>query len=232
VLVGDSSPDLGKVDESLIDLANVRFVVQHSSRSQGIPESFEWGLIRQESDVRRLEGAPLGDSHSYAVFENSDALPRAFVVGQTRVLSKSPDPIAALGELQPRSESLMSTEFLPPGVRADFAPATIVTYTPNRVVVEADLTAPGYLVLADTWYPGWTAIDNGRPTSVIPASVAFRAVPLAPGQHRVEFEYRPIGLRWAAIISFIGWLAAVGITCLAIRSTWGAPWGSDRSVRT
>jgi Bacterial membrane protein YfhO len=121
------------------------------------------------------------------------------------------NPIGSLGELRPRDESLMSAEFLPPGPRAVFAPAHIVEYTPNRVVVETDLTAVGYLILSDAWYPGWTAMDNGKRTSVIPANVLFRAVPLSSGKHHVEFQYRPPGFRVAAFMSLIAWLTVVGL---------------------
>jgi len=76
-------------------------------------------------------------------------------------------------------------------------PASSIQYrvtlqdAPNRVTIRATLDGPGYLVLADTWYPGWRATVDGEPTEVLRANYAFRAVWLEAGEHVVEFVYRP-----------------------------------------
>jgi hypothetical protein len=212
VLFGESSPEPAKLREGLLDLANVQYVIQSAHRSGDVPADFNWRVIRQENVVP-LQRRSQDEGDSYVVFENSNAMPRAFVVGQTQVWDKQSDPAKALADLRPREEVLMSVEFLPPGRRAEFAEARVVEHTPNRVVVEADLPAVGYLVLTDTWYPGWTATANGQPTSVIPANVAFRAVPLSAGQHRVVFQYEPRGFGFAATITIVSWLivGAIGV---------------------
>jgi hypothetical protein len=63
--------------------------------------------------------------------------------------------------------------------------------TPNRVTIRAALDRPGYLVLADGWYPGWRATVDGVPTEVLRANHAFRAVWLEAGEHTVEMAFRP-----------------------------------------
>jgi uncharacterized membrane protein YfhO len=63
--------------------------------------------------------------------------------------------------------------------------------TPNRVTIRAALDAPGYLVLADTWYPGWRATVDGESAELLRADYAFRAVSLEAGEHTVEMVYRP-----------------------------------------
>ena len=61
-------------------------------------------------------------------------------------------------------------------------------------VVELAIEAPegGWLVLADTWYPGWVAELNGRATESYPANGVMRSVWVPAGQHTVVFRYRPI----------------------------------------
>jgi hypothetical protein len=65
---------------------------------------------------------------------------------------------------------------------------------PNRVTIRAVLDAPGYLVLADTWYPGWRATVDGNPIELLRANYGFRAVWLDAGEHAVEMIYRPISV--------------------------------------
>jgi len=62
---------------------------------------------------------------------------------------------------------------------------------PNRVTIRAILDAPGYLVLADTWYPGWRARVDDEAVPVLRANHAFRTVQLTAGEHVVEMVYRP-----------------------------------------
>jgi hypothetical protein len=59
--------------------------------------------------------------------------------------------------------------------------------------------------LSDTYYPGWKATVDGRESPIAPAWVAFRAVGLAPGKHRVVFEYKPLAFRIGLWLSLVGW---------------------------
>ncbi len=47
----------------------------------------------------------------------------------------------------------------------------------------------GYLVVADSFAPGWSAAEDGRPVPVLRADYAFRAVPVSPGTHEVVMRY-------------------------------------------
>ena len=59
----------------------------------------------------------------------------------------------------------------------------------ERVDVATDLRSPGYLFLADTFDPGWSATVDGYLTPIRPAQVAFRAVFL-PDERRPMGFYR------------------------------------------
>jgi hypothetical protein len=83
--------------------------------------------------------------------------------------------------------------------------------TPNGVTIRAALDAPGYLVLADTWYPGWQATVDGEPTGLLRANYAFRAVYLEAGEHTVEMVYRPQSFIIGAVVSGVAmacWLVS------------------------
>jgi hypothetical protein len=81
---------------------------------------------------------------------------------------------------------------------------TIVAEEPEALTVETSSSGPAYLVLSDSFDPGWSATLDGRPVPIRPAYLAFRAVYLPAGTHRVEFTYRPAGFRAGLILSSIG----------------------------
>ena len=82
--------------------------------------------------------------------------------------------------------------------------ARIVVDQPERVEVEVDARTPAYLVLADTFDPGWSATLDGRPAPIRPAFAAFRAVFVEPGPHRVVFTYEPAGFRVGLVVTVAG----------------------------
>ncbi|MEX2030176.1 MAG: YfhO family protein [Anaerolineales bacterium] len=82
---------------------------------------------------------------------------------------------------------------------------------PNSVAVTVDAPEGGWLVLSDSWYPGWNATVDGEPAQVFAADVVFRAVWLPAGARHVEFIYRPWSFGAGVWISFLSWLAWAGL---------------------
>lgn len=121
------------------------------------------------------------------VYKNTRELPRAFVV---------PHP-APLRESDVRLE-------LP----IDPTPVRIAIYTPNRMVIEADLEVPGLLVLSEVWYPGWHVRANGEAVPIHRVEGTLRGVYLDAGSYTVEFRYSP----WTIWVG----LAFSGSTALAL----------------
>ena len=70
--------------------------------------------------------------------------------------------------------------------------------------IETDAATPAYLVLADTFDPGWSAVVDGQPAPIRPAYVAFRAVYLPQGKHAVVFTYRPAGFDRGLLLTGTG----------------------------
>lgn len=88
---------------------------------------------------------------------------------------------------------------------------------PEGVAAELTTDAAGLLVLADLFYPGWTAEVDGRPSEVLRADGVFRAVAVPAGSHKIAFRYRPLSFRIGAGLS------AVGLLVLAALALGGRP---------
>lgn len=62
---------------------------------------------------------------------------------------------------------------------------------PDRVVVRVDAKAPGYLVVANTWMPGWSARIGGSAATVHRGNHAQQVIPIDAGRYEVTLSYTP-----------------------------------------
>jgi hypothetical protein len=78
------------------------------------------------------------------------------------------------------------------GVKPTGNPAvSISNYENNRVVIQAFTPGGGWLVLADTFYPGWQATINGASARIYQADYMLRAVRTPAGNSEIVFDFRP-----------------------------------------
>jgi hypothetical protein len=78
----------------------------------------------------------------------------------------------------------------------------IEEYELERVICSVSADGPGYLVLADAYYPGWKAYINGVEERIYKTNHGLRGVSAPAGESRVEFVYEPVSFRiglWAAL---------------------------------
>jgi hypothetical protein len=89
----------------------------------------------------------------------------------------------------------------------------LVAEAADRLVYRLSADSAGWLLLADTWYPGWQAFVDGEGQPIYRANYLFRAVPVGAGEHELVFTYRPTSFWSGAIISLLAWafLALVGL---------------------
>ena len=78
--------------------------------------------------------------------------------------------------------------------------AEIVFSSDQKVVIEADSSQGGILVLNDSYYPEWHVFVDGEEGEILRGNIAFRAVELGPGSHTVEFVYRPTSILYGLSI--------------------------------
>jgi hypothetical protein len=152
------------------------------------------------------------------VFENVGALPRAFVVHRLRHVAGDDAALAWLrsGESDLRGEAVVSGDSGAPRLEGTGEGwASVRDDTGDRVVVDCRLKAPGCLILADQYYPGWEAMVDERPAQVLRVDYALRGVAVDGGEHEVEFRFRPASFRWGVRTSVLG-LGALALAGVAV----------------
>lgn len=149
------------------------------------------------------------------VYENLAALPRATVVGAFGIV---PDTgRAAIDSIRAGTHEASTFTWLTrdPGVTlgsVDGARATITRYGLHDVEIGVETPGAALLRLADLWYPDWSATVDGKPTPILRADHALRAVVVPAGSHRVAFRFRSASVRRGLMLS----LASTGLALLLV----------------
>jgi Bacterial membrane protein YfhO len=159
------------------------------------------------------------------VVEDTAALPRAFLVPRARV---APSLGTALNEMihrpfAPDQEVILAADGTgnAPVLETDrggYGTARVTAYAADAVRIHTSANDDAWLVLSDTYYPGWVATIDGQPASVLRGDVLFRVVPLPAGEHDVEFRFEPASVKLGLLISLGSLLVAAGALFVAGRS--------------
>ena len=156
-----------------------------------------------------------GENGEFFVYERRSAMPRAWVVPSLRAVGDDAAMVRAAiaKDFAPRNYALVTDDdarTIPPLPEVASATQRAVRFLfedHKRLTLEVDEGPLGYLVLADTWYPRWSATVNGAPAEIARADVIFRGVQLPDGESEVVFRFDPglPGLAlWGAVAMLLG----------------------------
>lgn len=155
-------------------------------------------------------------NRTVALFENRDALPRAFYVPRIEVLPSSDHVLRRLAAGKDQPTHVAFVEEMPPsGFSGSATPpdamsaVDFVTDDPEHLVLRVHAPQRGFLHLADQYYPGWNATVNGAPTPILRGNFLFRLVEVPAGDSVVEFRFAPMSVRLGAVVSLLSVLAVI-----------------------
>lgn len=133
------------------------------------------------------------------LYRRVDALPRAFLVHRVERMDGEAEARIRLSDtsFDPGQMAWMETDAGPlPDFAAPRGPerVEVEAVSPDRMTLRVDAETPGLLVVSNTYFPGWTARIDDRPTPILPANWGVQGIVVTPGTHRVELRYRPAWL--------------------------------------
>jgi hypothetical protein len=185
----------------------------HSSRGGGLRASTTIRGVPvyrvPESSLVSLVGSAVestgGDQRALAAATNC-----AFNPNRTVILDASSFDASARGTL---GETI--------GTSAAAGTAHIDGQSATQIIVGTSSARRGWLVIRQSYAPGWTARVDGRSVPLMRADVAFQAVEVPAGTHRVVLEYQPHSLSIGFVISLVsvlGTLVALSLAAILRRT--------------
>ena len=152
------------------------------------------------------------------VYENKKVMPRAFLVGSLVQAGENWEKIDLsqadfsrtlfLPDQTQTPESLKDSKF-------KSGEAKITSYSDERVEIKTDSNTASFLVLTDSFYPGWQSTVDGANTPILRADYSFRAVAVPKGQHTITFSYQPQSFKTGLKISLVS-LALFALSCAGL----------------
>lgn len=152
--------------------------------------------------------AVISTNGNYALLEFTGALPRAQLFANWQASTNDQATLKELASVSfdPTRTVLVANPIPAPPVGAatnqNAGTVEFARYAPKDIVLKARADAPSVLLLCDKYDPNWQVWVDGKQEGLLRCNYIVRGVYLAPGQHTLEFRFRPpIGalyVTWAA----------------------------------
>ena len=192
---------LENFDSKILDETNTRFLVTLKRNNNG--DISENGQIDNKFKLPKFK--EVFEDRGVVILENTQSLPRVYLTKQVikttdkntlKLLIDENFPIKQTSITQDLEFNSTSTESL----------NSNLTYNPitnSHILIKTTSNIDSYLVVLDSFYPGWKALIDGSETTIHRTNYNFRGVFLPKGIHNVEFVYFPKSLEYGIIISVV-----------------------------
>lgn len=161
-------------------------------------------------------------SGNLSLLENRSVYPRAYFVRQVRPVHSYSDARSQLWQmiepLDLRQTALVENPGSEAAVSVGEGTVQELRYGPNEAKLQATCRGECFLVLADSYFPGWHAFVDGREVRIYRTDAVVRGVFFPSGHHSLRFIYRPPWFTWGlaaaglgvVIVSFVTWRDRAG----------------------
>lgn len=209
-----------------IDEPNIVLEVKQISKLTNLL-NLKYILLPSNASIDHPTIKPIFRDSKYALFQNIQVLPRAFIVHDARIMQGREAILKELAsdEFHPLKYVILEEPSLPvinpDPERLQQEPfPNIIEYSANKVTIKATMAEDGYLVLGDTFYPGWNVYVDGKKSKVLKANYILRSVFLEKGEHIVEFVYEPKSFFIGMIITLASMVILIpaSIFCIGLVS--------------
>ena len=168
-------PKLMSFHNAMLDMLNVKYLINsylpiNDPRYKRVQEEQPW------------------------VYENTHVLDPAWFVNNVEVISGRSNIFTRMknGAFNPAQTAILEEtpafEIMP----GDSNRVQLISHDLHNIQLEADVKNRSLMVLSEVYYPaGWKAFVDGQETKIYKTNYILRSILLEPGQHKIEFVFKP-----------------------------------------
>ncbi|HOQ30994.1 MAG TPA: YfhO family protein [Candidatus Hydrogenedens sp.] len=206
------------LNNPLITISGVQWAFASNTQKKGDKE-------KELKNWRKMEQIPFVD-----IYENTQPMPRCFWISHYKIVSSKEEVFNVLksGEYSSFAECIIEAEEpisyskkIPDTVPItleentatppDMVTASIQEENPEYISIQIRAPKEGFLVLLDTYSPGWKAFIDGELTPIYRTNGIFRGIPIPGGVHQVVFKYTSPGWNTGRIITLVAILLTLAL---------------------
>ena len=148
--------------------------------------------------------------------QNPYAYGNAWIIDKVTYVDNANAELARVGKIDLRHEAVADKRFkavLGDSKKQDGESIVKLTsYAPNRLTYDVSTPKGGAIVFAENYYPGWTALVDGKEVEIGRVNYVLRAISVTAGRHKVELSFFPKTVNTTEYIAY----AAYVVILLAI----------------
>ncbi len=206
-----ASPRLLQPDNPVLSSLNVKYLIVPTTDFPPLGSNFQ----------------EVFSNHYVRIYQNTAVYPRAFFADRVQLMSDTQSILNAVTApgFDGRQVSIVEAIGLPELVQSSGEPAQvkITSYEANQIELITVTSEPRFLVLSEMYFSGWHAYVDGEETPLYRTNYLFRGVIVPPGQHVVEFRYRPWSAIIGTVVSIVALIVVVVLVLWRRGSTTGQP---------
>lgn len=196
------------LNPNFMDLLNVKYIITYN-----LPEDVSIFDAQTQQIINHLKlyfSQPqfnlVFTGTRYAIYENRNFLPRAFITPRYEVVKNKEELFSRLmqPDFNPSRTALLYEE---PDIKISgdtfTGVAEIISYNANAIKVRANLSKPGLLILSENYHPDWRITVDGKQAKLLQAFHTLRAIALPAGAHEIIFFYKSNYYRLGLILTLL-----------------------------
>ena len=174
------------------DITGVQYVIDYSN-NRDIFNNAEYSL-----EATMLEPA-------LKIYKNKKQLEFLHAVGKVEFIN---DVDRAYGRLNEEAYDYFNTAIFE-GTEKSFVhenshrASELMVYLPGKIEISLDFKKKGYLVVLESFYPGWKASIDGVDINIYKANGSFMGFKIPEGTHKLKLDFDPMIQKIANLISFL-----------------------------
>jgi len=164
------------------------------------------GVLKEISLIKEW----LTETQTVRLYKNLEAHPTVEFVTNIRSVPSPDDARAAMLSAKSANDPVPSEDdTLTQGKEFTSGEVTVKKQKPTEIVLETENSGEGFLLLRQTFFPGWKAFIDGKETRIFASDWIFQGIIVPKGNHQIVFSYENKTASVSIKISFVTWIIVV-----------------------